>query len=475
MKRQRNIVNRFVDLEARVADEAEEEEEEDNDDIHGTFTDVIVHIPAHEFITEAFIEDQPVVDAHYVPPRRFSNTDEDSTERGWAGPVIARLQERYAQPRGRHSPAPLETPPADISIPEVGKWVRVQMGSYKGDVGYVESTDSSGVRLLLVPRILPPQPTQKRKRSPPRPTPKLFDPIAIKRVYRSEPISHAENIYTFNNCLFEHGLIIKTYDLHSISATVPSIPLSLFFLFRESGHPKVVASRTAFPRPFEREFSEGDEVYVRSSEKRGVITAVGPDSVEVDLVTGEGAVSVSWLDVRNVVSLGDFVEVTGGVYQGRTGWILGIINCVGDIVKDPDAQEPSLDNIEVGHILGMSIPLFSYLPQTFSVHIDLLKRISEPFSHGTHRPRSNDIPQYDEVPWLETNITIAKQGHPLRTRPGIIKDVLCRQATSSGLKVQVELTTLDAVAPFRRIVLDYDDVVVTRYVVLKQLKLLLTT
>ena len=66
-----------------MADEAEEEEEEDNNDtVHGTFTDVIVHIPAHGFITDAFIKDQPVVDAHYVPPRRFSNMDEDSTERG---------------------------------------------------------------------------------------------------------------------------------------------------------------------------------------------------------------------------------------------------------------------------------------------------------------------------------------------------------------------------------------------------------
>lgn len=264
--------------------------------------------------------------------------------------------------------------------------------------------------------------------------------------------------------MFEHGLIVKTYDLHSISATVPSIPLSLFFLFRESGHPKLVASRTAFPRPFEREFSEGDEVYITTSKKRGVITAVGLDSVEVDLATGEGAVSVSWSDVRNVVSVGHYIEVTGGVYQGQTGWVLGIIGCVVEIVKDPDAQEPLLDNIEVGHILGMSIPLFSYLPQTFFVHIDLLKRISEPFLHGTYRPRSNDVPQYDEVPWLGTNVTITKQGHPLRTRPGIIKDVLCRQATSSGLKVQVELTTLDAVAPFRRINLDYDDVVVTRCV-----------
>ena len=78
MKRQRNIVNRFVDLEARVADEAEEEEEEDNDNmVHGMFTDVIVHIPAHEFITEAFI---CRVHRVYIPrPARVSNLQDTTT------------------------------------------------------------------------------------------------------------------------------------------------------------------------------------------------------------------------------------------------------------------------------------------------------------------------------------------------------------------------------------------------------------
>ena len=245
--------------------------------------------------------------------------DEDLNDGGWVGPTIARLQERYVQPRDRHSPAPLETPFATVSLPEVGKWVQVRKGSYKGDVGYVKSTDSSRVHLLLVPRMLPPQPTylsQKRKPPPPRPTPKLFDAFAIKQVYGTEPTSHAENVYSFDSWLFEHGLIVKSYDLSSITATVSSIPLSLYILFRDSGHPKLVGS--TFPRPTEMGFSEGDEVYVRSSKKRGVVTALWPDSVEVDLATGEGAVSVSWSDVRNVVSLGDFVEVTG-CYRGREG------------------------------------------------------------------------------------------------------------------------------------------------------------
>jgi hypothetical protein len=43
--------------------------------------------------------------------------------------------------------------------------------------------------------------------------------------------------------------------------------------------------------------------------------------------------------------------------------------------------------------------------------------------------------------------------------PGIIKDVLCNQPTQSGLRVEVQITSLDSTAPFRRIILDYDLVV----------------
>jgi hypothetical protein len=53
-------------------------------------------------------------------------------------------------------------------LPKVGKWVEVQKGIYKGDAGYVDSVDTWGVQLLLIPR-LPPKPSyvlpSKRKRA----------------------------------------------------------------------------------------------------------------------------------------------------------------------------------------------------------------------------------------------------------------------------------------------------------------------
>ena len=111
--------------------------------------------------------------------------------------------------------------------------------------------------------------------------------------------------------------------------------------------------------------------------------------------------------------------------------------------------------------------LFSYFPQTFDVHVNLLKCIPVPFSYGTQPSSSSSDPlPSDKVPWLETKVVITKQSSALRTKKGIVKNVLCNQATPSGLRLEIELTSVDAVNPFRRLTLDYDDVVELRCVVL---------
>jgi hypothetical protein len=47
---------------------------------------------------------------------------------------------------------------------------------------------------------------------------------------------------------------------------------------------------------------------------------------------------------------------------------------------------------------------------------------------------------------------------------GIIKTVLCKQPTKSGLHVVVQLTHLDPSCPYKTVVLDYDDVLEAHYV-----------
>ena len=104
----------------------------------------------------------------------------------------------------------------------------------------------------------------------------------------------------------------------------------------------------------------------------------------------------------------------------------------------------------------------SYSRQTFQVPINLLKHSDVPKVLGLHPKHAGAIPHLERVPWINVPIVIA-HGHPMKGYPGIIKDVLCNQPTPSGLKVVVQITSLDPTAPFKYITLDYDHVVEARY------------
>lgn len=228
---------------------------------------------------------------------------------------------------------PLLTMEGSKELPKVGDWVEVRKGIYKGDVGYVKSVESWGVQLLLVPRISSPEPSytthSKRKRTCPRATPALFDPVAFKQSFNMEVKHIHGELYSFRGNQFEHGLLLKPSNFSSTS-TVHHIPLSLMSLFRDSLHPQVNALETTFPRPLEWQFSEGEQVYIlprigdwRGAWKewqQGIITSVLADNLQVDLSNNKGIVNASWSDIRKKINVGDYVEITGGVHRGKFGW-----------------------------------------------------------------------------------------------------------------------------------------------------------
>jgi len=206
-----------------------------------------------------------------------------------------------------------------------GRWVKVRRGIYKGDVGHVIMTQDSSIWLLLVPRL--PLPKVIRKHTQAHPTPALFDHETTKQVYGAEPVRINKNVYSFQGKTFEHGLIVKDFPLNWVSTTVSSMPLHLFNLFLESLHPNLKACETIFPKPSEWCFAEGDEVYIYEDRyigatlnKCGTISILRTDSVA--LTTQEGIVNIPWLDICKIIHEGDYVEITGGMYQGETGWVV---------------------------------------------------------------------------------------------------------------------------------------------------------
>jgi hypothetical protein len=79
----------------------------------------------------------------------------------------------------------------------------------------------------------------------------------------------------------------------------------------------------------------------------------------VELYTEEGVICVPWLGIHKVICPGDFVEVTGGVYLGQTGWVGELeeqIGSMGDtmirrqmanIIKIEEKEKPLSDRTQV--------------------------------------------------------------------------------------------------------------------------------
>lgn len=195
----------------------------------------------------------------------------------------------------------------------VGNWVRIRKGIYKGDVGRVKATHAWGVDVYLVPRI-PAQngtSTRKRKASTVVPEAKLFFPEhSIENPNKSrKPV------------IFTHGLLIKTFDYHSIDLQVSEISWHLYSLFLRSEHPDIPLSR--LPRPREWIFAIDDKIIIRPFNKNGSITSIEIDCAEVE-VSGEGLHYVPWHQIRKPFKVGDFVRITGGLNHGTSGWVINI-------------------------------------------------------------------------------------------------------------------------------------------------------
>ena len=207
------------------------------------------------------------------------------------------------------------------TVMEEGIWVQVlRRGAYKGDIGFVMCIKSWGAQVLLVPRrqVQNTDFSRKRKRTTVYEEPALFDPDKYKQLYNINSKERDDGSYTTCGCIYEQGLLRKTFDLHSLSSVVLGISSHLFSLFQLSNHPAIIGS--AYPCPNKWIFEEGDRIIIRSSNKIATVATTGPKFLEVDL-PAEGLVAVPWQDIQKVFALGDFISVMSSPFQGTRGCV----------------------------------------------------------------------------------------------------------------------------------------------------------
>jgi ribosomal protein L24 len=231
------------------------------------------------------------------------------------------------------------------------QWIQVHKGPYKGDLGFVTHVETWSTQVLVIPHLKTATlqtATLKRKRTTIRPE-RLFEPNIFKSVYQWELKLQDNGTYTSRGLVFDHGLLLQTFDLHSISPAPVAIPTHILWLFDRSSHPTLTFFN--IPHPKEWTFEEGEQVVVNSSNKEATIAAVKDTNLEVDLDTKEGMVIASWHNVSKVFAIGDFVTVMSGPSQGTMGWFQGIEEKIAYLLEYNEKDNISNDNTKVSSII----------------------------------------------------------------------------------------------------------------------------
>ena len=59
-----------------------------------------------------------------------------------------------------------------------------------------------------------------------------------------------------------------------------------------------------------------------SSGRKGLVAAIAPYYLEVDFGGENGTECCFWNDMQKLVEVGDFITITSGVHQGRSGFVV---------------------------------------------------------------------------------------------------------------------------------------------------------
>jgi hypothetical protein len=214
-------------------------------------------------------------------------------------------------------------------------------------------------------------------------------------------------------------------------------------------------------------FVEGEAVLVHQTGQQCLIKAVGDNFAEVEFRVEEGTVRVNLLNLLKEFHPGDFVEVMGGRFQGQSGWVEGGSNTnVNIAVESRSIGSTEVREVTVRPFLIIGIcSLTDNGFQSIEVHPNCLRAATVPFLHAQPTSDSESKPFNDPIPWIGTEILVSGYGNPMKGYRGVVKTVLCKQSTESGLRVVAQLAHLNPSCPYKTEVLDYDHVIEVQYVI----------
>ena len=86
-----------------------------------------------------------------------------------------------------------------------------------------------------------------------------------------------------------------------------------------------------------------------------------------------------------------------------------------------------------------------------------------------------ELKHWNHSSWVGIEVTVTKKGHPCRGRKVLVLNVLPKQNTASGLKVEVRFEVFDPSVTNARATFDYDDLLEFKYFFLDNVPLQILT
>jgi transcription elongation factor len=219
--------------------------------------------------------------------------------------------------------------------PQVGSWVRIASGLYRGDLAYVLAVKSHiSAKVALVPRLQLERKKRKAAAWKNRPPKRLFDQDGIANAYGPDSVEKCNQCWKFQKEIYKNGLLEKQFILEDFVQELAIPTVAELLEFQASGGVRLNDLSGAFNQISNSSLRPGDRVEVTWGRWAGVIGEVHAVSAAIIQVlpsgmgASENVIDVPAVHITRHFRPGDFVKVRSGREIGKTGWVVSCNNSV---------------------------------------------------------------------------------------------------------------------------------------------------
>ncbi|KAK0228959.1 hypothetical protein IW262DRAFT_1293637 [Armillaria fumosa] len=248
---------------------------------------------------------------------------------------------------------------------------------------------------------------------------------------------------------------------HAIMASI-----RILGLFNQSQHPMVLEAMINAPCPTEWHFAFGELVRMTGRPKHnnmGTIIKIREKGLEIMGNDESGTHYCPFLWAEKIFYTGDYVHC---IDNGREGFIQSMDNfSVSLLEQHDDGRIDAYRNsaVIVGHEADPVLPSTEHIINVNCLFLQNSETHLNFQCYGLWASQSSDdMETYrhtsGRTPWIRLQVVVHSRHHPLQTKIGTVRDVICGQKNESGLAVIIILDNYDLASTNKEYAVDYADV-----------------